>query len=170
MLVYTDHTYGMDNWFWEHLVMQQSKGVLSHPVFDYYKESWEDKKEYAYSAARVSDQLLGNSVAGIAAKIPVDERTIVVFNPLSWARTDAVRVLHRALKIGRSDEYYDIVDNTTGERVPYQAITGDHRTQARVRGLPGQCCGQRARERVLPRRDGPGLGWRIEYPGQEPEA
>jgi alpha-mannosidase len=126
MLVYTDHTYGMDNWYWEHLVMQRTKGVLHHPMLDYYKESWEDKKEFAYSAARASDQLLGNSVAGIAAKIPVDERTIVVFNPLSWARTDSVRVLHRALKIGRSDVYYDIVDNTTGERVPYQAVMGDH--------------------------------------------
>jgi hypothetical protein len=125
MLVYTDHTYGMDNWYWEHVVMQQSKGVLHHPVLDYYKESWEDKKEYAYSAARASDQLLGNSVAGLAAKIPVEERTIVVFNPLSWARTDSVRVLHRALKIGRANVYYDLVDNTTGERVPYQAVMGD---------------------------------------------
>jgi hypothetical protein len=125
MLVYTDHTYGMDNWYWEHLVMQRSKGVLHHPEFDYYKESWEDKKEFAYSAARASDQLLGNAMAGITAKIPADERTIVVFNSLSWPRTDVVRVLHRALKIGRNDVYYNIIDNTTGERVPYQAILGD---------------------------------------------
>lgn len=125
LLVYTDHTYGMDNWYWEHVLLQRAKGVLHSPEFDYIKESWEDKKEYAYSAARTSDQLLGNSMAGLAAKIPADERTIVVFNSLSWPRTDVVRVLHRALKIGRNDVYYNIVDNATGERVPYQAVLGD---------------------------------------------
>ncbi len=125
LLVYTDHTYGMDNWSWEHLVLQQSKGDLHHPVLDYYKESWEDKKEFAYAAARSSDQMLGNSMAGIASKIRTDGRTIAVFNSLSWPRTDVVRVLHRALKIGRDGVYYNIVDTSTGERVPYQAIHGD---------------------------------------------
>ena len=125
MLVYTDHTYGMDNWFWEHLVLQRTKGKLDHPNWDYFKESWEDKKEYAYEASRLSDQLLGDATESIASRIPTDERTIVVYNPLSWQRTDVVRILHRALKIGRSDLYYDIIDNTTGERVPYQAILGD---------------------------------------------
>ncbi len=125
MLVYTDHTYGMDNWFWEHLPLQQSKGFLHHPAWDYYKESWEDKKEFAYEAARLSDQLLGNALHGLASKIPTGDRTVIVFNPTSWARTDVVRVLHRALKIGRADIYFEITDSVTGERVPYQAIVGD---------------------------------------------
>lgn len=125
LLVYTDHTYGIDNWYWEHLVLQRSGGVLDHPEWDYYKEAWEDKKEFAYRAARTSDQLLGNSLEAVASKIPTDGKTIVVFNPLSWARTDAVRILHRALMIGRGGAYYNLIDNTTGERVPYQAILGD---------------------------------------------
>ncbi|MCC7499692.1 MAG: hypothetical protein IT160_19075 [Bryobacterales bacterium] len=125
LLVYTDHTYGMDNWFWEHIALQRSGGALDHPEWDYYKESWEDKKEFAYRAARVSDQLLGNSLQAIASKIPTGDPAVIVFNPLSWTRTDAVRILHRALKIGRADQYYNLVDNTTGERVPYQAILGD---------------------------------------------
>jgi alpha-mannosidase len=125
VLIYTDHTYGMDNWYWEHVALQRSKGDIHHPNFDYYKESWEDKKEYAYEAGRLSDQLLGDATQALAAKVPVEERTIVVFNPLSWKRTDVVRVLHRALKIGRGDVYYELVDNTTGERVPYQSLLGD---------------------------------------------
>lgn len=125
MLVYTDHTYGMDNWYWEHIPLERSKGVLHHPVWDYYKESWEDKKEFAYDAARRSDQLLGNALNGIASKISTEDRTIIVFNPTSWPRTDVVRVLHRALRIGRADVYYEIADSVTGERVPYQAILGD---------------------------------------------
>ena len=36
-----------------------------------------------------------------------------------------MRVLHRALKIGRADIYYEIIDSSTGESVPYQAILGD---------------------------------------------
>ncbi len=125
LLVYTDHTYGMDNWYWEHIALQRSGGALDHPEWDYYKESWEDKKEYAYRAGRVSDQSLGDALHGLASKIPTDDRTVIVFNPLSWTRTDVVRVLHRALKIGRADLYYNLVDNTSGERVPYQAILGD---------------------------------------------
>lgn len=125
LLVYTDHTYGMDNWYWEHVALERARGALDHPEWDYYKESWESKKEYAYEASRLSGKLLGNTLQSLASRVPADERTVVVFNPLSWPRTDVVRVLHRALKIGRADLYYNLVDNTTGERVPYQALLGD---------------------------------------------
>jgi alpha-mannosidase len=126
LLIYTDHTYGMDNWNWEHWPLQQSGGDINHPIFDYYKESWEDKKEFAYDAARDSDQILGDSLEAVAAKIPADGPTIAVFNSLSWPRTDVVRILiylHRQLKIA-ADKYYEIVDTGTGEKVPYQSLGG----------------------------------------------
>lgn len=129
LLIYTDHTYGMDNWNWEHAPLAQSLGRPFSPVWDYYKESWEDKKEYAYEAARISDGLLGDALESLASKVPSEGRTIVVFNPLSWPRTDVVRILHRGLKVARGA--YEIIDNVTGEKAPYQALAGDRGSDRR---------------------------------------
>lgn len=120
LLVYSDHTYGLSTWGWEHRLLKESGGRLFSPAWDYAKESWEDKKEYAYRAASASDQLLGDAVEAIASKIPNDGRRIVVFNPLSWPRTDVVRVLHPGLRVGT--KRYEVIDSVTGVRVPYQAL------------------------------------------------
>jgi alpha-mannosidase len=125
LLIYTDHTYGMSNWRWEHGPLEQSRGELHAPVFDYYKQSWEDKKEYAYRAAAVSDELLRERLESLASKISTSGKTIAVFNSLSWPRTDVVRILHRGLRVGRTP--YSLVDTATGERVPYQSPGGDER-------------------------------------------
>jgi hypothetical protein len=124
LLIYTtDHTYGMDSWNWEHEPLAQSLGRLFSPVWDYYRESWENKKEFAYDAARAAGGMLGNTVESLASKIPSEDRGIVVFNSLSWPRTDVVQILHRRLKVGQRP--YDIIDNETGRKVAYQALAGD---------------------------------------------
>lgn len=125
LLCYTDHTYGISTWLWEHDMLSQSGGSPHAPVWDFYKESWEAKKQYAYRAAEVSGDILGDALERLAAKIPTRGRTIVVFNPLSWPRTDAVRILSRLLKVGAPP--YDIVDTITGEKIPYQVLDGDAR-------------------------------------------
>jgi alpha-mannosidase len=125
LLRYTDHTHGISTWLWEHDVLPQSGGILHSPVWDFYKESWEAKKQYAYRAAEDSDDILGNSLERLAAKIPTRCRTIVVFNSLSWSRTDVVRILSRLLKV--ETPRYDVVDTTTGERIPYQVLDWDAR-------------------------------------------
>ena len=146
LLIYTDHTYGLATWGWEYGPLLQSAGQLWAPTWDTYKESWEEKKEFAYEAGRLSGELLGDSVEALAAEIPTEGRSIVVFNPLSWPRTDVVQILHRALKTeltslafpgaqpprsgaGRVSVLartpYEIIDASTGEKVPYQPLTGD---------------------------------------------
>lgn len=146
LLIYTDHTYGLSTWGWEDGPLLESLGRLYSPAWDTYKESWEEKKEFAYEAGRLSGGLLGDSVEALAAEIPTEGRSIVVFNPLSWPRTDVVRILHRALKAERSSNAfpmasetpktgdsrrasisnpYEIIDDSTGEKVPYQPLVGD---------------------------------------------
>jgi hypothetical protein len=127
LLIYSDHTYGLSSWGWEHAPLERSLGRLFSPVWDVYKESWENKKEYAYRAASMAGSALGDALESLAAKIPVEDRSLVVFNPLSWARTDAVRVLHRGLKLNA--RAYELVDTATGEKTPYQALAegGDPR-------------------------------------------
>ena len=127
LLVYSDHTYGLSTWGWEHGPLQQSRGLLFSPVWDQYKESWENKKEFAYRAASNANRLLGDALEALATKIPTEGRSIAVFNSLSWPRTDAVRLLDRGVKLGR--RAYEIVDGVTGEKVAYQALSegGDPR-------------------------------------------
>lgn len=120
LLIYSDHTYGFNTWGWEHTPLQRSLGRLYSPVWDQYKESWEDKKEYAYRAASTADRLLGDSLEALASKIPSEGRSIAVFNSLSWPRTDVVRIFERGLKLGRRP--YELVDSVTGEKVAYQAL------------------------------------------------
>ncbi len=122
LLHYTDHTHGVSTWLWEHDVLPQSGGNLHSPAWDFYKESWETKKQYAYRAAETAGDLLGDSLERLASRIPASGRSIVVFNALSWPRTDVVRIRSRALKAG-----YDLVDASTGEKTPYQELDGDAR-------------------------------------------
>ena len=149
LLIYTDHTYGLATWGWEYGPLLESLGHLYSPAWDTYKESWEEKKEFAYEAGRLAGGMLGDAAEALAAEVPSDGRSIVVFNPLSWARTDVVQILHRGLKMevnsaafpmastaqrasGRvnipdsvAKNRYEIIDDSTGEHVPYQALTGD---------------------------------------------
>jgi alpha-mannosidase len=120
LLIYSDHTYGLSSWGWEHGPLTASLGRLFSPVWDPYKESWENKKEYAYRAASVAGELLGDALESLASKIPADDRSLVVFNPLSWPRTDVVRLLSRGVKAGARG--YDLIDAVTGEKTPYQAL------------------------------------------------
>jgi len=125
LLKFSDHTFGISTWGWEHDMLAQSGGSLHAPVWDFYKESWEAKKQYAYRAADDSSEMLGDALERLAAQISTRGRTIVVFNPLSWPRTDVVQVLSRLVKV--EAPAYRIVDAASGEPVPYQLLDGDAR-------------------------------------------
>lgn len=122
LLRYTDHTHGVSTWLWEHEPLGESGGSLHAPAWDYYKESWEAKKRCAFRAAESAEETLGDALERLAARIPTRGRTVVVFNPLSWARTDVVRASSRSLKSS-----FDLVDAATGEKTPYQVLDGDAR-------------------------------------------
>ena len=147
LLLYAEHTYGLTEWGWEHTTMIESKGDLHSPVFDESKASWEDKKEYAYQAYKISDRLLGDQLEDLAASIQTDRRSILVFNPLSWKRTDVAYLRWRS-----APDVFQILDRRTGERVPYQVVRENHRS----------------RFIAFPAKDIPALGYAV-YDVVEPE-
>jgi hypothetical protein len=100
MLLYDEHTWGMGN--------------PSGTIQDW---NWSDKSHFAFKAAGLTESILSSSLYKIASSIKLkDEGThIVVFNPLSFSRTDIVRVIRFGL-----DEPFDIIDEETGQKILYQ--------------------------------------------------
>ncbi|MBI4531601.1 MAG: hypothetical protein HY709_08760, partial [Candidatus Latescibacteria bacterium] len=122
LLLYTEHTYGLTEWGWEHTTMIESHGDIHSPVFDDSKASWEEKQEHAFSAYRTSDKLLGDALEDFAASVQTDRRSILVFNPLSWKRTDVA-----CLRWRRAPDVFQIIDKSTGELLPHQVVQENHR-------------------------------------------
>ncbi len=130
LLLYSDHTNGISNWLWEHDLLLQSRGDINSPVWDYYKESWEPKKEYANTAWQAADGMLGDALERLSSKVASTGRSVVVFNPLSWPRTDAVRIQTRELRaLSGSPAKNELVDEATGRRVRAQILDFDDRYQ-----------------------------------------
>lgn len=116
MLLYDEHTWGKD-----------------YPTGKVQDWAWHEKSHYAYKAAGLAESILSGSLESIARKVVLSEakdlapagqmlrlpaqqgRHIVVFNSLSIERTDVVRVTRF-----RVAEVFDLIDEQTGEAVPYQ--------------------------------------------------
>jgi len=107
MLLYDEHTWGMS--------ARQQPG----PVQDW---DWSDKGRYAHRAAGLTETCLQTSLPRIAGAIARKERGgyITVFNPLSFERTDVVR-----LTAFEPKGPVEIVDPQTGEVVPHQVVELD---------------------------------------------
>ena len=108
LLLYDEHTWGVG----------QSVGVGGQ-VHDW---CWSDKSHCAYRAAGLTESTLDSSLDRIAELISLKEegRHIVVFNSLSFQRTDVVRVPRFAV-----EEPFDLVDEETGWKIAYQIVELD---------------------------------------------
>jgi len=100
MLLYDEHTWGLAN--------------PSGTIQDW---NWNDKSHFALKAAGLAESILTSSVKKIASSIKLKDENmhIVVFNPLSFSRTDIVRVSGFD-----PSEPFDIFDEVTGLKLPYQ--------------------------------------------------
>jgi alpha-mannosidase len=74
------------------------------------------------TALNISTNVFHNSVSDIANSIDFKKEgyAVVVFNPLSWERTDKVEVSVNAF--GKSKTSFKIIDANSGEEVPCQRI------------------------------------------------
>ena len=106
MLLYDEHTWGM-----------------AHPAGVRQDWNWSDKSHYAYRAAGLASSILDGSVHALADRVRLKEdgRHIVVFNPLSLARSDVVRVSGEF-----GEEPFELVDVETGTKVPGQFVRLDN--------------------------------------------
>ena len=100
MLLYDEHTWGLAN--------------PSGTIQDW---NWNDKSHFALKAAGLTESILSSSLDRIAQSIEIEDENsrIVVFNPLSFSRTDLVRLSGFDRK-----EPFEIRDAETGQIVPHQ--------------------------------------------------
>jgi len=90
MMLYDEHTWGKD-----------------YPAGKLQDWAWNEKSHYAYRAAGLTQQITNASIEHLVNRIErkEDGQYIVVFNPLSFARTDIVRVPKFR---GTGTEVYDL--------------------------------------------------------------
>ncbi|MGB9598021.1 MAG: hypothetical protein ACPL7B_17175, partial [Candidatus Poribacteria bacterium] len=99
MLLYDEHTWGM-----------------AHQVGYIQDWAWSEKSSYAYKSAGLTEIILSNSARALADSIPFDDENqhIVVFNTLSFNRTDLVNMpFYR-------DDTFKLIDTETGQEVTHQ--------------------------------------------------
>ncbi|MEJ7837973.1 MAG: hypothetical protein WKF81_04110, partial [Thermomicrobiales bacterium] len=126
MALFDEHTWGAGNpW---------SNGANS---FDSGELQWMHKASFAHRASERSLLLLNSGLSRIApfaaaATTRTGARSLTVFNPDSWNRTDLVRVFVPE-HIDRA-EAYDVFDLATGSRIPVQ-IEAQSNSNHRARGM-----------------------------------
>ena len=105
LLLYDEHTWGM-----------------SHQIGEVQDWDWSDKSRCAYKAAGLTQSILDSSPDRITSKIELKEEGvhIVVFNSLSFQRTDVVNTPGFF-----GEELFVLIDEDTGEEVPYQIVELD---------------------------------------------
>ncbi len=151
MLLYDEHTWGKD-----------------YPAGKLQDWAWNEKSHYAYRAAGLTQQITDRSISHIVNKIErkEDGHYIVVFNPLSFKRTDIVRVE----KFGNSGAVvFDLSspknkpDNTIPENCQYVDLAGPQSATpyAAYRHARGQFEPRELHDLVFVAKDVPPLGYKV---------
>jgi len=64
----------------------------SSEFFIPYKKHWQAKKDYVYKANQIIEEITNTFFGQLCKRITVNKSSIVVWNPLSFKRTDVVRI------------------------------------------------------------------------------
>lgn len=65
---------------------------ISQPDTEFTKGQWRIKAQFAVDAKQQADALAARASSGLASLITTDGRSLVVFNPASWSRTEVVEI------------------------------------------------------------------------------
>jgi len=146
MMLYDEHTWGKD-----------------YPAGKLQDWAWNEKSRYAYRAAGLTQQITNGSVHHLVNKIErkEDGHYIVVFNPLSFTRTDIVRVPKFR---GSGSQVYDLSSPSRGSEVcQYVDLAGPQSAvpYAAYRHARGQFESHELRDLVFVARDVPPLGYKV---------
>lgn len=113
-MLYDEHTWG-------------AYCSISQPESEFTKSQWKVKAQFAVDAAREAKSLVQQGAASLASLVRTDGPSLVVFNPMSWPRTDIVRIeLPEGLGVADPDAH---------------ASTSPHGTFLLVKDVPA--CGYR---------------------------
>lgn len=111
LLLYDEHTWGSPS-----------------PAVD---EQWRWKRNTAVASDSASARVLGDALAAISARIPAAGPSLVVYNNLSWTRSDLATASLAGLPA-----HFDLVDTETGAAVAYQKLE-DGTLAFVAAGVPG---------------------------------
>jgi len=105
IFLYDEHTWGANK-------------SITEPELEFVQEQWKMKSSFARDAVKEADSLVNKGFSILTSGINTDNKpTLLVFNQLSWTRTDIAVV-----KMHRMDRKFAIVDTGTKQSVPYQWI------------------------------------------------
>jgi hypothetical protein len=104
IFLFDEHTWGAN------------KSIME-PEAKFVQDQWKIKSSFIYSAAKQTDILLDGGFKTLVSLVETKKPTILVFNPLSWKRTDVVEV-----KLELSGRRFDLTDSGTNKSIPYQWI------------------------------------------------
>ena len=140
MIFFDEHTYGGEE-------------TINDPGGVDIRAQWALKSGYAYQGAALTNIILEDNLKTMTEVIPNgEEPTLAVFNPLSWKRTDLVRV-HVPVEV-MGGKAFQIVDEGTGEAVPCQI-------RVQEKNGPITKANQDLMEIVFVARDVPATGYRL---------
>jgi len=146
MMLYDEHTWGKD-----------------YPAGKLQDWAWNEKSHYAYRAAGLTQQITDASIEHLVNRIErkEDGHYIVVFNPLSFTRTDIVRIpkFH-----GTGTGVYDLsLSNQEPEVCQYVNLAGPQSAvpYAAYRHARGQFEPHELRDLVFVAKDVPPLGYKV---------
>ncbi len=151
MLLYDEHTWGKD-----------------YPAGKLQDWAWNEKSHYAYRAAGLSQQIIDRSISHLVNKIKrkEDGHYIVVFNPLSFKRTDIVRIpKFRGPGVGVYDlsSSRDISSDQVSEVGQYVNLSGPQSAvpYAAYRHARGQFEPHELQDLVFVAKDVPPFGYKV---------
>jgi hypothetical protein len=108
---------------------------ISEPYSELTRGQWAFKSVFAYRAREQSRDIIARGMKMLARNIPAEEDySFIVFNTLSWERTDVVRISLPPVLVDKNGAFL-LIDRRTGENIPFQLM--DRNTLVfTVRGAP----------------------------------
>jgi hypothetical protein len=111
-MLYDEHTWGAHN-------------SINEPDSEFARSQWAVKSTFAYTAREIGRTVQARSLQALAGNIPASgARSLAVFNPLSWERTDIVRAPLPGGFAGEKKRPFKLVEKRTGAEVSYQILEG----------------------------------------------
>ena len=112
-MLYDEHTWGAYN-------------SIDDPQSELARSQWAIKSSFAYKAREASRTLFRRGTEALAKLINADgEYEFAVFNPLSWVRTDVVRVILPAGPLREAKGKLRVVDRRLGSDAKFQMLGDD---------------------------------------------
>jgi hypothetical protein len=121
-MFYDEHTWGAYN-------------SIDEPDAESVRGQWTLKSGFAYKASEIGRTLSKRGLEALAGRVKrMDAFSVMVFNPLSWERTDVVKIVLPQPLIERKGQFR-LIDRRTGREEPFQLL--DERTALLLaRGIP----------------------------------